>query len=78
MGGFRFRVLDEDYDFIYAKSLRYKYNESNWRRAMDFKYNNEQDFIYSEYDCNGSVRVEIDVRRKGRYMYIYYRWDKNV
>lgn len=78
IGGFRFRILCEDYDYMYAKSIRYKYNKSNWRNAMNFKYNNEQDFMYDERDCTGSTRVEIDVHRKGRYMYVYYRWCLDV
>lgn len=78
ISGFRFRILDEDYDYMYAKSLRYKYNKNNWRNAMNFKYNNEHDFMRDERDCTGSTCVKIDVRRKGRYMFIWYRWDKDV
>lgn len=76
-GGFKFRVKESDYDYCRAKSLRYKYNPQNWERAMRLTDHNH-DFDYREYDCTGSTRVEYYAKRKGRYMYVYYNWDKDV
>ena len=78
LAGFKMRVYDDDYDHLYAMSKRYKYNKQNWERALNYKYENEHDFIYTDYDCNGSTRVEITVKRKGKYMRIHYYWNKDV
>lgn len=77
-GGFRFRIVYEDYGYCRAKSLRYKYNWQNWQRALNYKANNEHDFCYAEYDCTGSTQLTIDVKRKGRYMFVYFCWSKDV
>lgn len=71
-GGFKFRVIEGDYDYYIAKSFRYKYNKNNWRRAERLKENNEHDFIYTEYDCNGSSCARIKLVRKRNYMWVYY------
>ena len=77
--GFKFRVIDSDYDFIHAKSLPYKYNRNNWQRALKYKEENEHDFCYDERDCTGStcVRIELKVKRNG-VLYVYYYWNKDV
>lgn len=77
-GGFRFRVLDADYDFCRAKSIRYKYNKQNWQRALEYKERNEHDFTYADYDCTGSTRLRLDVKRKGKHMFVWYWWSKDV
>ena len=79
LNGFRFKVIAEDYDYMYAKSVRYKYNKKNMQRALDFKFHNEQDFVYREYDCTGSTRVRIDIHvKKKRYIVINYKCNKDV
>jgi len=77
-GGFKFRYIDGDYDYCHAKSVRYKYHKNTWRQAMQYKADNEHDFAYAEHDCTGSTQVRIDVKRKGKYMYIYFHWYKDV
>ena len=78
LGGFRFRVLDEDYDYCHAKSVRYKFHKNTWKRALAFKEQHEHDFWRCEYDCTGSTQVRIKLKRKGKYMFVYYHWSKDV
>ena len=77
-GGIKFRVLEEDYDYCYAKSVKYKFTRAFYEQVMKFKENNEHDYAYCEYDCTGSSRVRIDVKRKGKFMWIYYYYSLDV
>ena len=74
IGGFKFMADEEqfDWDIIDAKSILYKYTKHMWQRAMQFKYDNERDYMRTEYDCNGSTCVRIKVKRKGSHFRIYY------
>lgn len=72
MYGFKFRILDCDYDFTNAKSINYKYSKRLWERAMNFKEAYSCDFNYCEFDCTGSRQIRIKVYRKRSKMYIRY------
>lgn len=78
IGGFKFICIDEDYDFVRAKSIIYKYTKRTWERAMQFKYDRQKDFAWTEYDCNGSTEVRIKVKRHGNHIRIYYNETKDV
>ena len=75
--GFRFHVIDSDYDYMYARA-RCANTEANWERALQYQADNEQDFTYDERDCSGSVEVRIELRRTKSYIFIEYRWNKDV
>lgn len=77
-GGFRFRYIDGDEDWCILKSVKYRYSRQLYERAMRFKGENEHDYSYCEYDCTGSSQVRIRVKRKGRYIFIWYRWSIDV
>lgn len=76
--GFKFKVIDEDYDFCNAMSIIYKYTKRTWKRALEMKEDNERDYVLTEYDCSGSTEVRIKVRRHGNHIRIYYYWSKDV
>ena len=79
LGGFRFKVTDQDYDYLKAKSVPYKANKNNVQRAFKFKYETEHDFCYDERDCTGSTCEEVNIRfKKGGYITVYYYWSKDV
>lgn len=78
IGGFRMRVLDEDYDYCYLKSVKYRNNRQNYEKMLAIKKDREHDFVNTDYDCNGSTRERLEIARKGRYIYLKYYWSKNV
>ena len=77
-GGFRFRYIDGDEDWAVLKSVKYKYSRQLYEQMMRFKYDNEHDYDRCEYDCTGSSRVRITVKRKGRFLYMWYHWSLDV
>lgn len=77
-GGFRFRVIDSDYDYAYSKSVRYRANKHNIKRALEFIYNYSQDYVRDERDCSGSWEVRIRIKRKGAYMWVQIYENKDV
>lgn len=79
LGGFKFKVIDEDYDFCRAKSIPYKKNKCNLERAFKFKGETEHNFLYDERDCTGTTRETVNIKlKKGGYFIIYYNWFKDV
>ena len=77
-GGFRFKCIDGDYDYVVLKSVRYKYSRQLYEQMMKFKLDNEHDYSRCEYDCTGSSCVRIKVRKRGRYLYMWYYWSLDV
>ena len=77
-GGFLFISTDYDYDYIWAKSVWYKAKKHMLEKAWKFKYENQQDFDYREYDCTGSTQVRIKIQRRGNHFRIIYNETKDV
>jgi hypothetical protein len=78
LGGLRLRFIDGDYDWCRLKSLRYRYTKKLYERMLQIKNEHEQDYIRCEYDCTGSTQVRISIKRKGRYLFMYYYESKDV
>ena len=77
-GGFKFRVIDEDYGYCKAKTKRYKYCKETWNMALRYKETNEHGFSCNEHDCCGGTEIRIKLVRKGKYMYVYRTWCKDI
>lgn len=77
-GGFRFRYIDGDYDYAILKSARYKYSRQLYGQMMRFKGENEHDYSRREFDCTGSSRIRITVKRKGRYLFMWFHHSLDV
>lgn len=70
--GFRFKCIDGDRDYSILKSLPYKFNKNNWNRALRLKAEKEHGFAYCEYDCTGSTRVQVKLKRKKNNTFVVY------
>lgn len=76
--GFKFIVTEGDYDYFDAKSLPCRFNPANISRFEALKEKTEHDYIYTDYDCNGSTRVWVEMERQKNNMIVLYHWRKDV
>ena len=66
-----------DYDDFCVVSNWIKFNKTNLKKLIRYKYQNECDFYHTEYDCNGSEKVTIAIQRRGRYLRLKVRTQKD-
>lgn len=63
----RIRVFNGDYNWSEIVTKDIKDTEQNYNALLQYKEENESDYDLREYDCTGSVRRRIKIkRRKGR------------
>lgn len=82
IGGFKFILIDGDYDWAKLVSKKYKYSKQMLYKMQQFKYDYQQDFIRTEYDCNGSTQVRINIKtvrkRNRKFLKLKYYECKDV
>lgn len=72
-----FACEGSDYDDFCVVSNWIKFSKTNFKKLTKYKYQNECDFYHTEYDCNGSEKVTITIQRRGKYLRLKIRTQKD-